>query len=201
MATQWRDQPAGAGIGGPWFERSMFGGWNRDAIRRSHRGLLAAGILAILAGVVAIAVPALASVTAAIFIGWLLVFAGVTMAIHAVSQRSLLRGLEALLSLIAGLYVVVFPLHGTVTLTFVLAVWFFATGVLSLTIAARWWGAPGAWMQAVGGVLSIVLGFLIAASLPSSAAWALGLLVGIDLIFWGMHALLGARLLKDVTTP
>jgi uncharacterized membrane protein HdeD (DUF308 family) len=48
-------------------------------------------------------------------------------------------------------------------------------------------------------VLSIILGFLIAASVPSSAAWALGLLVGIDLIFWGVRALTAAWLLNDIT--
>lgn len=115
------------------------------------------------------------------------------------SNRLLLTGLEALLSLVAGLYILVAPLSGTVTLTFVLAVWFFATGVLSLTLAVQWRGVPGAWMQAGSGVLSIVLGFLIAASLPSSAAWAIGLLVGINLIFWGVRVLVLARLLRATT--
>jgi uncharacterized membrane protein HdeD (DUF308 family) len=41
-----------------------------------------------------------------------------------------------------------------------------------------------------------VLGILIAVELPSSAGWAIGLLVGINLIFWGVRALVGARLLK-----
>jgi uncharacterized membrane protein HdeD (DUF308 family) len=83
-----------------------------------------------------------------------------------------------------------------VTLTFVLAVWFFASGVFSLAYALQWRGVPGWWLSALGGVASVILGFLIAASLPSSAAWAIGLLVGINLVFWGVRALLGARLLK-----
>ncbi|MGZ4250669.1 MAG: hypothetical protein ACXVUE_20495 [Solirubrobacteraceae bacterium] len=52
------------------------------------------------------------------------------------------------------------------------------------------------WAAALNGVLLIVLGFLIADSLPSSAAWAIGLLVGIDLIFWGVRSLVATRLLK-----
>ncbi len=116
-----------------------------------------AGILALIAGVVSILVPVLESVTMAIFIGWLLVFAGTTMAIHAISNRLLVRALEALLTFLAGLYVLVFPLSGTVTLTFVLAVWFFATGILSLTLAVQWRDAPGAWMQGLGGAVSVVL--------------------------------------------
>jgi uncharacterized membrane protein HdeD (DUF308 family) len=53
-------------------------------------------------------------------------------------------------------------------------------------------------MYALGGGLSVILGFLIAASLPSSATWAIGLLVGINLVFWGVRALIGARLLKEL---
>jgi uncharacterized membrane protein HdeD (DUF308 family) len=148
----------------------------------------AAGILASLAGVAAIAVPAVASVTTAISIGCLPVVVGITMAVHAMWHRPVLRGQEALLSLVAGLYLLALPLHGTVTLTFVLAAWFLASGVLRTAIAVRWRGAPGVGFQVTGGVLSAVLGVLIAASLPSSAAWALGPLVGVDLIFRGARA-------------
>lgn len=98
----------------------------------------------------------------------------------------------------AGFYLLVFPLHGTVTLTFVLAIWFFARGILTLMYAMRWRGIPGTCIYALRGILSVTLGFLIAASLPSSATWAIGLLVGVDLIFWGVRALVGSRLLKEL---
>jgi uncharacterized membrane protein HdeD (DUF308 family) len=67
---------------------------------------------------------------------------------------------------------------------------------MHLTLAVLGRDAPFAWFSALGGVLSIVLGVLIAASLPSSAGWAIGLLVGINLIFWGVRALMGAQLLN-----
>jgi len=123
----------------------------RDQLGRARRWLIVAGSLALLVGVVSIAVPVIASVT--------------------------------------------------VTLTFVLAVWFFASGVLSLAYALQWRGVPGWWLSALGGVCSVILGFLIAASLPSSAAWAIGLLVGINLVFWGVRALVSARLLKELAEP
>jgi uncharacterized membrane protein HdeD (DUF308 family) len=143
--------------------------------------------------------PVLASVATAIFIGWVLLVAGVAMAVHAVAHRSALRGVQALLTVIAAIYILVFPLSGTVTLTFVLAAWLFASGVVSLSHAVQWRGAPEARITGLGGVLSIIMGVLILASLPSSASWAIGLLVGIDLIFWGIRALVGARLLTDLT--
>jgi uncharacterized membrane protein HdeD (DUF308 family) len=147
-------------------------------------------------------VPAIASVTMTIFIGWVLVAAGIVMASHSLTRgarpRVTWRLIEALLTLLVGLYILIFPLSGTVTLTFLLAVWFFATGIAALLAAARERGIPGAGVTAFGGALGVVLGFLIAFDLPSSAAWAIGLLVGIDLIFWGFRALVGAQLLKEV---
>jgi uncharacterized membrane protein HdeD (DUF308 family) len=174
-------------------------GLTRDQIGRARRWLIVAGSLALLVGVVSIAVPVIASVTTAIFVGWVLLASGIADAIYAISHRAPLRGLEALIALAAGFYLLVFPLHGTVTLTFVLAVWFFASGVFSLAYAVQSRGVPGWWLSALGGVASVILGFLIAASLPSSAAWAIGLLVGINLVFWGVRALLGARLLRALT--
>ena len=112
-----------------------------------------------------------------------------------------MRGLEALITLVAGLYILVFPLSGTVSLTFVLAVWLLASGVLSFIYAAQRRSEPGSWTYMFGGVLSVILGLLIAVGLPSSAAWAIGLLVGVNLIFWGLRALVGAWLLKDLERP
>jgi uncharacterized membrane protein HdeD (DUF308 family) len=173
-------------------------GLARDRIGRARGWLIVAGSLALLVGVVSIAVPVIASVTAAIFVGWILLASGIAVAISAISHRAPVRGLEGLVALAAGFYLLVFPLHGTVTLTFVLAVWFFARGILTLTYVKQWRGVPGNWIYVLGGILSVILGFMIGASLPSSGTWAIGLLVGVDLIFWGVRALVSARLLKEL---
>jgi uncharacterized membrane protein HdeD (DUF308 family) len=169
-----------------------------EELRQARIMLTVAGILALITGAVSILVPAVASVTISLFIGWVMVAGGIVMAVAAVSDRAARRAVEALLTLIAGLYVVSFPLNGTVTLTFVLSVWLFAAGVLQLLAARRTGRRSEGWAGAIGGVLSIVLGFLIADSLPSSAAWAIGLLVGINLMFWGVRALIGAHLRTPV---
>jgi uncharacterized membrane protein HdeD (DUF308 family) len=198
MAQHLRQQLAGADDGA-LDHGSTFRSWGTgDEIDRARRWLMAAGSLSLIIGVVSIAVPVIASVTTAIFVGWVLVASSIAAAIQAVSRRAPVRGLEALIALAAGFYLLVFPLNGTVTLTFVLAVWFFAAGILSVTYALQWSGVPGSRLHILGGVLSVILGFLIAASLPSSASWAIGLLVGINLIFWGLRALIGAHLLKDL---
>jgi uncharacterized membrane protein HdeD (DUF308 family) len=201
MPSRWSEPQVGPGFPGA---RSL-AFWTTghrpigSELPRLRRWLIAAGVLALITGIVAIAVPVLASVATAILIGWVLVVAGVAMTARVVSHRSLLRGLEAVVTLIAGLYLLVFPLSGTVTLTFVLAVWFFASGVLKLTHAFSRGSGAESWAAGLAGVLSIILGFLVAAGLPSSAAWALGLVVGIDLLFWGVRALTAAWLLGDTS--
>jgi uncharacterized membrane protein HdeD (DUF308 family) len=203
MRERWQEQTAAAGIprrdpASPWARRGQFAVPELDRVRK---WLLVAGILAVIAGAAAIAVPIVASVTIALFIGWVLVFAGVTMTVHAVSDRGVMRGLQGLVTLIVGLYIIIFPLNGTVSLTFALAVWFFASGVMHLLHAWRWQEAPEVWLSALAGALSIVLGFLIAAGLPSSAGWAIGLLVGIDLIFFGIRAIVTAQVMKQISHP
>ena len=158
-------------------------------LRRTRRWLTIAGVLALLGGVVAIVLPNIASVATAILVGWLLVFAAAMYAVDAFATRDrtrmALRGLLAVLSLVAGVYILVAPLEGTFTLTVVLSMWFVAIGAARIAIGIAGRGAPGAGMLVLGGVLSFALGLLIALELPDSAAWAIGLVVGVDLIFSG----------------
>jgi uncharacterized membrane protein HdeD (DUF308 family) len=173
-----------------------------DALHEGRRRLMFAGGLFVLAGLVAIIVPAVASVAIAIFIGWVLVFASVVEAINAFSVahrgRRLIRLVVAALSLVAGLYLLLAPLDGTYTLTVMLVIWLIATGTARIVIGLAELPAPGAALTALSGAIDIVLGVLIAEKLPSSADWAIGLLVGVDLVFAGAVLLVMANRLKTL---
>jgi uncharacterized membrane protein HdeD (DUF308 family) len=204
MASNWSESATGAGrrdTGDFWLNALRL---PPEQVRSARRWLIATGILSMITGVIALAVPAAASVAISIFIGWVLLVAGVVMMAHAFSRRSTgdtaLAFINGLLTLLVGLYIVIFPLSGTVTLTFILAVWFFATGALEVYAAIRARSQPASWLFGFSGLLSLVLGVLIAAELPSSAGWAIGLLVGINLILFGARALILASLLKRAST-
>jgi uncharacterized membrane protein HdeD (DUF308 family) len=174
-----------------------------EQVRKARRVLLVIGCLAILAGAAAILVPIVASVTITLFIGWVLMLYGAIAGAHAVTADAprsarAWRVLHAVLAFLVGFYLVVLPMSGTISLTFLLAVWFFGTGALSLMAAWQHRDRPGAGWMTVNGLLSLALGVLIAANLPSSAGWAIGLLVGIYMIWWGIDALIAASLLKRV---
>jgi uncharacterized membrane protein HdeD (DUF308 family) len=98
------------------------------------------------------------------------------------------RLVYAALFLAAGVYLLMAPPEGTFTLTVVLAAFLIAFGLVRLWAALRGRGEPSAALVALSGAAGVVLGILIAVELPSSADWAIGLLVGVDLLFYGFTA-------------
>jgi uncharacterized membrane protein HdeD (DUF308 family) len=176
----------------------------REGLRRSWKALMTVGILAILIGCVAIVVPAAAAVGTAIFIGWILVIAGAFLVAGAFMAHSIgsviLRLIWALLTVIVGLWLIVEPHNGTLTLTLVLGIYFLFMGLTRIAVAFAGRGQQGAGLVGLSGVCGLLIGILVLAKFPSSADWAIGLLVGIDLIFAGWTltsvALLGKELAK-----
>lgn len=172
--------------------------YNMPQVRWSW--LMALGIIMLVLGSLAIIFPAATSVSVNIFIGILFLVGGVGRLIHMFSSRSwgdfVLRLIVGLLFLIAGVILLVRPIEGTLTLTLLLAIFFVAQGIASLIGSfmsrhMRGWG----WLL-LSGIVSLILGALIWAEWPSSANWAIGLLVGVFLIFdgwalvmlaWDMH--------------
>jgi uncharacterized membrane protein HdeD (DUF308 family) len=171
-----------------------------ESLRQGRKWLLISGWLAVVAGTIAIIVPAVASVTVAIFIGWMLLFAAVFLLIDAFAVRDvwrmLLRLLLAFLAGAAGLALLLAPLRGTYTLTVLLVLWFAVTGVMRIAVAIAERGTPGAGWMGANGVITLLLGILIGANLPESSDWAIGLLVGIDFLFYGFGAIAAASALK-----
>jgi uncharacterized membrane protein HdeD (DUF308 family) len=176
----------------------------REGLSRSWKALMVVGVGAIVLGCIAILVPAVAAVGTAIFIGWLLVVVSGVLFAAAFSAHSVgtvaVRVIWALLTLLVGIWLIVEPHNGTLTLTLVLGIYFLFMGLTRLTIAFIARGEPNAGLLGLSGAAGLLIGILVLAKFPSSADWAIGLLVGIDLIFAGWTltsvALLGKELAK-----
>ncbi len=152
---------------------------------------LAEGVILVALGVLALFAPFLAGVAATLFIGWLFIFAGVSGLIFSWRERGVPGLGWAILSsaaaLIAGLLILWNPLSGLFTLTYVLIAYFLVDGVLTIflgldhrrDLADRW-----QWIVA-SGVIDLILAAILISGLPGSVLWAIGLIVGIDLIFGG----------------
>jgi uncharacterized membrane protein HdeD (DUF308 family) len=177
----------------------------REGLRRTWKALMAVGALAIFIGCVAILVPAVASVGTAIFIGWILVIAGSFLVAGAFAAQTVgsvvLRLLWAFLTVIVGLWLIIEPHNGTLTLTLVLGLYFLFMGITRIAVAFAARGQQGAGLVGLSGIAGLLIGILVLVEFPSSADWAIGLLVGIDLIFAGWTlvsvALVGKELARS----
>jgi uncharacterized membrane protein HdeD (DUF308 family) len=172
-------------------------------LRRTWRALMAIGIAAIVVGCIAIIIPAAFSVGTAIFIGWILIIVGAVMVAAAFNATTVgtvvWRLLWAVLTVIVGFWLVIEPHNGTLTLTFVLGLYFLIMGATRIMVAFAARGRQGAGLVGLSGVAGLLIGILVLVKLPSSADWAIGLLVGIDLIFAGWTLVSIALVGKDLS--
>ena len=164
--------------------------------------ILAGGIIAILVGIAAIAVPYAATVGITIFIGAFLLAEGIVEIVRAF-RHTKLKGwwwwaLMGLLYALAGAILLFRPFEGAAALTLVLAIVFIVKGISALIMSFTVRPLPNWGWLAVSGVASLVVGILLAAGWPSTAIWAIGLLVGIDLIFSGWSLVFLAFAAKKV---
>jgi uncharacterized membrane protein HdeD (DUF308 family) len=152
---------------------------------------LTEGILLCVLGFGAIVVPPIAGLATDIFLGWLFLVAGVV-GVYFTLRAKPAPGfgwslLSAVAALIAGALLLWNPLQGMATLTFVLVAYFIVDGaaIIFLAIAHRR-ELSGKWeWMLLNGVTDLVLAGIIISGFPGTLVWALGLLVGIDLLFGG----------------
>ena len=162
----------------------------------------AAGILMMVLGAAAILFERATGWIVAELIGWILVISSIFIFGSAFGLgsigRILFRALVGLAALAAGLWLVLNPGEGTETLTLILIIYFLVAGVFRIVAGLVERGAPGAVWIVINGVLSVLIGLILWADYPESAEWAIGLLVGIDLIFRGwVVILLGQQAKKE----
>src|SRR4030081_3738230 len=161
------------------------------AVREHWKAFLFEGILLVILGLAAMILPPLASLAVTIFLGWMFLIsgaAGLALTFWARQVPGLWCSLiAAVLAVAAGIILLVKPVQGTLTLTIVVGAYFLAEGVATIMYALehrrelseRW-----SWLL-VSGLMDILIAFLIIAGLPGSAEWAIGLLVGINLVLGG----------------
>ncbi|CCD96424.1 conserved membrane hypothetical protein [Bradyrhizobium sp. ORS 375] len=162
------------------------------AVRAHWKAFLIEGVLLAVLGLLAMVLTPLASLAVTIFLGWMFLISGIA----GLALTFWARGmpgfwwslLSAALAIIAGIILVAQPVQGTLTLTVVIGVYFLAEGVATIMYAlehrrelsGRW-----SWL-AISGLVDIAIAGIIISGLPGTAAWAIGLLVGINLLFGGV---------------
>lgn len=151
------------------------------------------GIVLLVLGVLALGHVFAATLASVIFIGMLMAVAGVGQLMHAwrikQTQGFIFWSISGLFYLAAGLFAVLQPVQGATVLTLLFGAMLIAVGALRTWLwfnnrGQRGWGWLG-----VSGVLTLLVGVLIASGWPGNSVWILGLLLAIDLLFQGWSAL------------
>ena len=162
-----------------------------QTVREHWKLFLVEGIILVVLGLLAILIPMAASIAVTIILGWLFLVSGVVGLVTTFWARHAPGFWWALVSAVlataAGIVLLLWPVSGVVSLTLLLIVFFVIEGVASIMYAfehkkdlsSRW-----IWML-VSGIIDLILAALIWTGLPGTAAWALGLLVGINMLFGG----------------
>lgn len=170
----------------------------------SWKALMGAGVLISVLGLLAVLAPLVTGVGLSLLLGAFLVIGGLGHIAHAFTAPgwtgSLWQIVLALLYTFAGIALLVNPVLGLTSLTFLLIVYFAIEGLVEIVMGLQLrsesqWG----WYVA-SGVLSLVLAGLLWAGFPSTAAWAVGLLVGIGLLSTGLTLIVAAYFGRRTST-
>ena len=152
---------------------------------------LVEGIVLVVLGLLAIVIPPLATLAVTILVGWLFLISGVLGLVTTFWAKGApgfwWSLISAIIAIIAGVILLASPVSGSVSLTLVLIVFFIIEGVASIMYGVehrREASSRAGWII-VSGVIDLILAAIIFSDLPGSAAWAIGLLVGINMVFGG----------------
>jgi uncharacterized membrane protein HdeD (DUF308 family) len=170
-----------------------------SALRENWHLLLIEGIVLALLGAAAIVVPRVATLAVTILLSWVFLISGIVGLITTFMMRQApgfwWSLFSAIIAIVAGVLLLGWPVSGALSLTLLLIVFFILEGVATLMYALdHKRELSGRWgLLLASGIVDLILAAILLAGFPGTAAWALGLLVGINMLFGGV-ALIGLAL-------
>lgn len=156
----------------------------------SGNGLLFIGLLLTLLGLGAIVAPSIAGDAVVYIIGSVLLATGLFQSVLGWREEGtatrVITMIQGIIVGLTGIAVLAHPYYGLAVLTWVLILFFVLSGIYSMITSFAYRPAPG-WLAVLfSGLVSVLLGWLIWKQWPLSGMWAVGILVGIDLLTRGI---------------
>ena len=162
----------------------------RETIKRYSTWYLLEGVLLVVAGVVALIWPYVASVALIFLLGWILIISGVLQGIGLIGAKDVphfwLQLVSAVLAILIGILLLRNPDAGLLIMTVLLIVYFFVEGISKVIFAMNIRPFTGWLWVLLSGVIGILLGAYLWANMPVASEWVLGVLLGIQLIVEGV---------------
>ena len=161
----------------------------RQTVKRYSLWYLVQGVLLIVAGIFAIIYPVISSVAVIVLLGWLLIISGVLQGLSVIGERHVphfwLQLISFVLAIVIGFLFLRQPAEGLLTVTLLLIVFFMIEGISKVVFALTIRPFPNWIWVLVSGLVGVALSLILWASLPVTAVWLVGLLLGIELISVG----------------
>jgi uncharacterized membrane protein HdeD (DUF308 family) len=174
-----------------------------DMVRHASTVSIVWGVLLIVFGMVAIGSPFYAAVAVNVAVAWLIMLAGIVhlmLGFRAHGAGSMVWKLLVGIAYIAfGVYLILHPVLGVVSLTLVLASLFLIEGILDIVLFFKLRPLQGSNWVLLDGIVTLLLGLMIYMQWPSSAGWAIGTLVGVSLIFSGVARVMMSLAVRKAT--
>lgn len=161
----------------------------RDAVRSHALWYLIQGIVLVIGGILAIVYPLISSLSVIFLLGWLLIISGVVQGISLLGARQVphfwLQLISVVLGVLIGFLFLRDPEQGLVTITLLLIVFFMIEGISKIVFALTIRPFPSWGWVLASGAIGIALSLILLTSLPVTATWLIGLMLGVDLISVG----------------
>lgn len=175
----------------------------KDAIKTHSKMFMFEGVVLILFGLMAIALPVVSTLTIGLIVGAALLVGGVVQVVssfkHSRESGFWLSLVVGALAAIVGLLFLFDPSSGALSLTLLLIALFLAEGVTKIVAAIQMRDVLPNWgWTLVSGLISVVLAGILWSGFPITAAWVLGLLVGINMVFFGVTLIVMAASAKKL---
>jgi uncharacterized membrane protein HdeD (DUF308 family) len=173
-------------------------------VKKSVGWSIGLSVLMIVAGILAISSPLAAGIAIDVLVAWLLVFSGGVHLVFAWYTRSaggfLWELLVGILYIFIGVYLLMHPVAGLLSLTIALAMYLFVEAVLEFVLGFTLRPQPGSGWLLFDGIITLILAVMIWRTWPSSSAWVIGALVGISMLFSGTSRLMLSLAAQSVTS-
>ena len=161
----------------------------RQTVKRYSLWYLIEGVLLVVAGILAVIYPVISSVAVIVLLGWLLIISGALQGLSLIGAGHVphfwLQLISVILAVLIGMLFLREPEQGLVTITLLLIVFFMIEGISKVVFALTIRPFPNWLWVLASGLVGIFLSLILWASLPVTAVWLIGLLLGFQLISVG----------------
>lgn len=173
-----------------------------DTVKAGSRAGVFWGIIVLILGILAMVAPLVSGIAVTFMVAVLLLAAGIAQTIYAFRSETVLSGIGTFLfgglAILCGLAMMVFPGKGLAAITMILAAFFIADGIINLINGIRFRPFKGWGSMVFSGIISLLLGWMIWSSWPVSGIWAVGILVGVRLLFTGWTMIILGTVTEDL---